>query len=267
MLPGGLLRLVRPPQISKKRTPKQPPQRHVVIDEVQSPYSGLMNDTVNEDIKEEIRGLFVGDRTLGDSFAPPLLFVAANAIWSLGPAAAVAIGAGVLVSAWRVRKGQQILYAIAGIIGVAFAAFLAVRSGRAETYFLPGILSTLAYAGGTLVTILIKRPLSGWTSWAYRRWPLDWYWRDDVRPAYSYVSWFWFGYFAVRGLGSGYLFLVEQPELLAIFKSVTSWPTILPLFYLTYRVGVAKRDSLGGPSVDEHIAGVAPPYQGGQRRF
>ncbi|MCP4967986.1 MAG: DUF3159 domain-containing protein, partial [bacterium] len=171
------------------------------------------------------------------------------------------------VALWRIRKGQQIIYAIAGIIGVAFAAFLAVRSGRAETYFLPGIVSALAYAAGTLLSILIKRPLSGWASWAYRSWPRDWYWRDDVRPAYSYVSWFWFAYFVVRGGGSAWLFAIEQPELLAVFKTLTSWPTILPLFYLTYKVGVGKRDALGGPNVDEYSAGAEPPYVGGQRRF
>lgn len=226
-----------------------------------------MTNTVDDDIREEIKSLFVGDRTLGDSFAPPLLFVLVNAVWNIELAAGVAIAAGAAVAMWRIRKGQQIIYAIAGIAGVAFAAFLALRSGRAETYFLPGIISTIAYAAGTLISILVKRPLSGWTGWAYRRWPLGWYWRDDVRPAYSYVSWFWFGYFAVRGSVSGWLFIIEQPELLAIWKSVTSWPTLLPLFYFTYRIGVKKRDELGGPNVDEYLAGAAAPYVGGQRRF
>ena len=201
-----------------------------------------MTSQVDQDIREEIRSLFVGDRTLGDSFAPPLLFVAVNAVWSLGIAAGVAVATGAAVAFWRVRRGQQIIYAVAGIVAVGFAAFLALRTGRAESYFLPGIVSALGYAGGTLLSILVKRPLSGWTSWAYRRWPLDWYWRDDVRPAYTHVSWYWFWYFLVRGVGSLWLFLIEQPEILAVWKSLTSWPTILPLLYLTYRVGVRKRD-------------------------
>ena len=226
-----------------------------------------MTTSVNDDIREEIKGLFIGDRTLGDSFAPPLLFVAVNAIWSVRPAAAVAIAAGVIVAAWRVRKGQQIVYAGAGIVAVAFAAWLAVNSDRPENYFLPGIWSTFGWAAGALVSILIKRPLSSWTSWAYRQWPLRWYWRDDVRPAYSYVSWFWFAYFLIRGVVSLWLYLAGQPEVLAIWKTLTSWPTILPLLYFTYRVGVEKRDALGGPNVDEFKAGAEPPFVGGQRRF
>ncbi|MEA2002770.1 MAG: DUF3159 domain-containing protein, partial [Actinomycetota bacterium] len=139
-----------------------------------------MTETLNDDIREEIKSLFVGDRTLGDSFAPPLLFVLVNALWSLGIAAAIAIGAGAAVALWRIRKGQQVVYAVAGIGAVGFAAFLALRSGRAESYFLPGIVSALGYTVATLLSIIFKRPLVGWASWAYRRWPLEWYWRDDV---------------------------------------------------------------------------------------
>lgn len=226
-----------------------------------------MTSTVDQDIRDEIRSLFVGERTLGDSFAPPLLFVLVNALGSLGWAAALAIAAGTGVSIWRVRHGQQIIYALAGIGAVVFAAFLAVRSGRAEDYFLPGIVSTLGWTVATLISIAVKRPLAAWTSWAYRQWPLRWYWRDDVRPAYSHVSWYWFLYFLVRGGVSAWLYVIEQPEILAIWKSLTSWPTILPLLYLTYRVGVKRRNRLGGPNVDEYQAGAKPPYEGGQRRF
>ena len=226
-----------------------------------------MNDTLNDDIRAEITALFVGDRTLGDSFAPPLLFVAANALWGLGPAAGAAGFAGVAVAAWRVRRGQNVGYAVAGIGAVAFAALLALRSGRAESYFLPGIVSAFAWAAAALVSILVRRPLAGWSSWAYRRWPLAWYWRDDVRPAYTRVSWIWLGYFAVRGGASWWLYAEGRPEALAVFKTMTSWPTILPLLILSYRVGVAHRERLGGPSVDEHVAGAPPPYEGRQRGF
>jgi hypothetical protein len=226
-----------------------------------------VTETLNDDIREEIKSLFVGDRTLGDSFAPPLLFVLVNALGNLGVAAAIAIGAGTVVALWRIRKGQQVVYAVAGIGAVGFAAFLALRTGRAESYFLPGIVSALGYTVASLLSIIFKRPLVGWASWAYRRWPLDWYWRDDVRPAYSYVTWVWFGYFLVRGAVSWWLFVEEQPELLAVFKALTSWPVILPLLYLTYRTGVKRRDRLGGPNVDEYLAGAEPPYVGRQRRF
>ncbi|NNC91792.1 MAG: hypothetical protein HKN80_04810 [Acidimicrobiia bacterium] len=88
-----------------------------------------------------------------------------------------------------------------------------------------------------------------------------------MRPAYSRVSWLWFWYFAIRGAASAWLFVAEQPEVLAVWKTITSWPTILPLLYASYRLGIAKRDALGGPNIEEHLAGVEAPYVGGQRRF
>ena len=62
-------------------------------------------------------------------------------------------------------------------------------------------------------------------------------------------------------------FAPYQPEILAVWKTITSWPIILPLLYLSVRVGMARRDALGGPNIEEHLAGAAPPYAGGQRRF
>lgn len=222
---------------------------------------------LDEELWDDLRGLFIGERTLGDSFLPPILFVAANAVWSLGWAAAVAVAAGVAVGAWRVRKGQQVVYALGGIVAVGFAALLALRSGRAETYFLPGIISAAAWAVIAAASVIVRRPLAAWSSWGFRRWPLAWYWRDDVRPAYTRVTWIWVGYFAVRFVLQWWLFAEGRPELLATAKLATSWPTILPLLVISYRVGTDRRARLAGPSVDEFLAGAEPPFVGGQRKF
>ena len=99
-----------------------------------------------EDIRADVRSLFVGERTIGDSFLAPIAFVIANALSSLGPAAAAALAVGGGVAAWRVRKGQQVTYALGGIGAIRFAAFLALRSGRPENFFLPGIVGAAAMA-------------------------------------------------------------------------------------------------------------------------
>jgi hypothetical protein len=226
-----------------------------------------VTDSLRDDIRADLKQLFVGDRTLGDSFLPPLVFVATNAVWSLGPASAAALAMGGGVAAWRIRRGQQVAYALAGIAAIGFAAFLALRSGRAETYFLPGILSAAGWAVLALISMLVRRPLAAWTSWATRRWPLAWYWRNDVRPAYTEVTAIWAFYFAGRALLQWVLFANEQPELLAAAKVATSWPLILPLLIVSYVYGTRRLDRLGGPNVAEFESGADPPFQGGQRGF
>ncbi len=222
---------------------------------------------LRDDIRDDLRGLFVGDRTIGDSFLAPVVFVVINARSSLGPAAVGALLVGTAVAMWRIRKGQQPAYAFGGIIAIGFAAALALRSGRAESYFLPGIIGAGAGAAGGLASVIARRPLAAWSSWLYRRWPLDWYWRPDVRPAYTTVTWVWIAFFATRAAVQGVLFAQERPELLAAAKVITSWPLIIPLLIATYVYGNRKLHKLGGPNVAEHLAGAPPPYEGRQRGF
>ncbi len=222
---------------------------------------------LRDDIRDDLRGLFVGDRTIGDSFLAPVVFVVVNSLSSLGPAAAAAVFVGGAVALWRIRKGQQPSYAFGGIIAIAFAAALALRSGRAETYFLPGIVGAAAGAIGGLISVVAGRPLAAWSSWFYRQWPLEWYWRPDVRPAYTSVTWVWIAFFAARAGVQGVLFAQERPEMLAAAKVLTSWPLIVPLLIASYVYGNRKLHKLGGPNVDEYLAGHQPPYAGQQRGF
>lgn len=220
-----------------------------------------------DDIRADVRSLFVGERTLGDSFLPPIVFVAVNAMASLGPASVGAVIAGSAVAAWRIRKGQKVGYALGGIGAIGFAVFLALRSGRPESFFLPGIIGAGAMAVIAVVTMAVRRPLAAWSSWSYRQWPLEWYWRPDVRPAYTMVTAIWAMYFAGRAIIQWVFYAAERPEALAIAKVATSWPTILPLLVLTYAWGNRRLHRLGGPSVAEFEGAESAPFRGSQRGF
>jgi hypothetical protein len=227
----------------------------------------MTQDHVWFDLRQDLRSLFVGDRTIGDSFLAPIAFVVVNALSSLGPATGAALAVGAGVALWRVRKGQKVTFAFGGILAIGFAAFLALRSGRAESFFLPGIVGTALMAAASVLSMVARRPLAAWSSWAQRRWPIDWYWRPDVRPAYTTVTAVWAIYFAARAGLQWYLYLAERPEALAAAKILTSWPTILPLLVATYVYGNRRLDRLGGPTVAEFTQGSTGPFSGGQRGF
>ena len=227
----------------------------------------MTNEHIWDDLRSELQGLFVGDRTLGDSFLAPVAFVVVNAFTTLFAAAVAALAVGGAVAAWRVRKGQQVSYAFGGILAIGFAAFLALRSGRAETFFLPGIIGATLLAIAAVLSMAARRPLVAWSSWAQRRWPLEWYWRPDVRPAYTAATAVWAVYFAARAGLQWYLYLTERPETLAAVRVLTSWPTLIPLLIATYVYGNRRLGQLGGPTVAEFEAGSAGPFRGGQRGF
>lgn len=227
----------------------------------------MTDSHLRQDIRDDLRSLFVGERTVGDSFLAPVVFVVVNALSSLGPASIAAVAVGVAVAGWRISRGQEPVYAFGGILAIGFAAVLALRSGRAESYFLPGIVGAAVMAVAGVVSVLARRPLAAWSSWFYRRWPIEWYWRPDVRPAYTGVTWIWILYFAMRAVVQGVLFAQERPELLAAAKVLTSWPLIVPLLIASYVYGNRKLHRLGGPNVEEFQAGAEPPFAGSQRGF
>ena len=219
------------------------------------------------ELRAELSEFLDDDRSLLDSAIAPIVFVAVNAIAGLGWAVVGAgvVGVGVLVRRIAVRGAPG--YAIGGLLATVGAALLALWLGRAEGFFLPGILANAGYVAAGVVSVVVRRPLIAWISAFTRRWPRAWYWRDDVRPAYTTVTWFWIGFWAVRGGVQLALFQAEQPEALAGVKILTGWPMGIPLVILSYVYGTRRLRSLGGPSVAEFEQGAPPPWEGQRSGF
>ncbi len=219
------------------------------------------------EIRSELSELLDNDRSLIDGAIAPIVFVAVNAVAGLGWAvvAAGVVGIGVLLN--RLRTGGAPGYAIGGLVASLGAALLALFLGRAEGFFLPGIVANAAYVTAGILSVVIRRPLMAWISMFTRRWPRTWYWRSDVRPAYTVVTWFWIVFWAIRGGVQLALFRAEQPEALAGVKILTGWPLGIPLVVLSYVYGTRRLRMLNGPSVAEFRDGTPPPWEGQQRGF
>ena len=52
-------------------------------------------------------------------------------------------------------------FVLSAVVATAIAAFFALRSGRAEDAFLPGILYSAAWGAGALVSVVVRWPLVG----------------------------------------------------------------------------------------------------------
>lgn len=219
------------------------------------------------EIYEEARALVFGTVPVADGVLPPLVFVAFNAIWGVVPAAIAGIGAALAIVAWRLVRGRPLRFALAGLFGTGLAVALAVRSGSARDYFVPGLLSGAGTTILIVASIAWRRPLVAWTSWLTRGWPIGWYWHPRVRPAYGRASWLWAGFFAVRTSAQGWLYLAGEDTALGLVRVVTGWPGLLVLLALTYYLGRRWLVALEGPSVEEYEDGSDPPWAGQQRGF
>ncbi len=220
-----------------------------------------------DEIKSELRGLMSGRAGVADGIISPIVFVGMNSVAGVQVAGATGIGVALAIVVWRLARGRALQYAVGGLFGTGLAIFLALRSGDARDYFLPGILTGIGTTVVALASIAVRRPLVAWTSWITRGWPLEWYWHPRVRPAYTRVTWLWAWFFGVRTTVQGWLFATEQTAALGVVRVITGWPGLLALLIATYVVGRTRLEALEGPSVDEFSTSAPPPWKGQTKGF
>jgi hypothetical protein len=219
------------------------------------------------EIWEELQTVFSGRVRWTDALLPPLLFLIVNAIFSFQIALWGSLGIALLFVGFRLFRRQPLRYALGGLGGVLLATIVARFVGSAEGYFLPGIVSGVLTSLLCLVSVAVRRPLVAWTSYITRRWPIDWYWHPQVRPAYSEVTLAWAIFFALRTLLQFGLFQDQAAGALGLFQLISGWPAIILLLVASYLYGIWRLGRLGGPSVEEFKAYAEPPWQGQTRGF
>ena len=141
-----------------------------------------------------------GPQGIADSSLPALAFVLTYTLNDndLSMAAWVAVAAGAVMAGYRIYRRETLQFALAGFAGVAIAAFVADRTGRAEDFFLPGLLLNAAYAAAYLISILIRIPLLGVFLGPLTGEGMSWRSDPERVRMYTRASWIWVGVFSLR---------------------------------------------------------------------
>ncbi|MET0822776.1 MAG: DUF3159 domain-containing protein [Solirubrobacterales bacterium] len=178
-----------------------------------------------------------GPQGIADSGLPALAFVLAYTVGGndLSLAVWISVAVGALITVFRVIRREPLQYALAGFVGVALSAFIADRTGKAENFFLPGLLLNAAYAGAYLVSIAIRRPLIGVLLAAVLG---EKGWREDPERVrvYTRASWIWVGVFTLRLAVQLPLYLSDSLLALGIAKTAMGLPIFVVAIWLTYLV-------------------------------
>ncbi len=140
------------------------------------------------------------------------------------------------MAAVRLVRRETLLYAFAGFAGVALSAFIADRTGRAEDFFLPGLLLNAAYAGAYLISIMIRRPLLGVLLAPILGEGKTWRQDPERLRLYTRASWIWVGVFALRLAVQLPLYLADAVLALGIAKTAMGLPIFLVAGWLTYLI-------------------------------
>ncbi len=220
---------------------------------------------VLKDLREEVRTVFKG-KTL-DALVPTLLFVLFNVWASLSVAAGVAIGSGVGLFVYRLIRKKTIWYALFGLLGVVLASGYALLAGQASDFFLPQLISGTATIFIVVLSLVIQKPIAVFLSHLTRGFPLDWYWRKDILPAYREVTLMWAVFLVARLLVLISLYTDGDIIALGWANVVLGFPMTLGVLVLSYLYGIWRLRTLKGPGVEEFTRGDAPPWKGQTKGF
>jgi hypothetical protein len=207
------------------------------------PGTGAPGDATTEQLMAQAIG---GWRGVVDSSVPGAVFLLVYLVNGnlLTPAVWAAVAAGAVIAVLRLVRRESLQQVVSGFIGIAFAAWLASRTGRAEDFYLPGILTNIAYAVGLSVSCLVGHPLIGYGVGAATGDVSGWRAVPEQRRAYALATWFFAAVFATRVAVQVPLYLAGWVGPLGVMKLLLGWPLFALAAYLSYRVvSQARRDT------------------------
>jgi hypothetical protein len=217
---------------------------------------GEMSDerTAPERDRESLTHLLGGPRGAVEGAAPSVTFVViyalAGADLTVALLAALAV-AGVVASV-RLWRRESLRLVLAGLAGVAIAAAVAARTGRAEDYFLPSLLANVGAALIWATSIVMRWPLLGVIVGAAvgqrTRWRAD----PDLLRAYSRASWIWAASFVVRAGVMVPLYLGGEVLALGVAKVVLGWPMVLVVIWASW-ITIRRTLPEGHPGIFGHV--------------
>jgi len=190
-----------------------------------------------------------GKRGIIDSGLPSLAFVIVFTMTKkLDLSLFIAVAIALVAAIARLVKRDTIQHALSGLLGVLVCAWFSRSTGKAENFFLQGMIKSGIYGVVYLVANLIRWPILGVVLGPILGENLGWR-KNPVRlRAYLLAGWVWVALFVVRLALQVPLYLANQTTALGVVTLIVGWPLFLVTLYLTW--AILKRTS---PAVEKVI--------------
>jgi len=173
-------------------------------------------------------------RGLVESLAPGLGFLIT---YTLTGELVLSVGAPVVLAVVfilvRLIQRTPVMPAVAGLIGIAASAGVALWSGRAEDNFILGFVVNGLWLGVLLVSLLVRRPVLGYLAGALAGDP-QWRSQPGTRRIATVATWLWAGLFGVRLLVQVPLYVSASIGALAGAKLIMGVPLYAAWLWVTW---------------------------------
>jgi len=183
-----------------------------------------------------------GKRGIIDSGLPSLAFVVVFTITKkLDLSLIIALVIAVAAAIARLVKRDTVQHALSGLVGVLICAWFSRSTGKAENFFLPGMIKSGIYGVVYLVANLLRWPILGLVLGPILGENLGWR-KNPIRlRAYLLSGWVWVLLFVVRLAIQVPLYFANQTTALGVATLIVGWPLFLVTIYLTW--AILKRTS------------------------
>lgn len=152
----------------------------------------------NQD-KETVIKALGGKKGLIDSGLPAVVFlVTFNLRNNLREAIVAALSLSICLAIVRLAKRDTIQHSVSGILGVLICAYFANRSGNASDFYIPKLLTNLAYGSAYLIANLVGWPLLGIVLGPLLGENFEWRKNPERKKVYTRASWIWVAMFFSR---------------------------------------------------------------------
>ncbi|MGW0663472.1 DUF3159 domain-containing protein [Streptodolium elevatio] len=180
---------------------------------------------------------FGGVRGMIDMTVPGLVFVVVFTITrTTATSAYAAVAVAAVLAGIRLMRRETLMHALGGFLGVAIAAFVAIKSGKAENFYLLGVLLSGGYAVAYMVSILVRWPLIGVVLGPILGENFTWRKNPARAAAYTKATWVWVALFVLRIVVQVPLYLADKVTWLGAAKVALGVPPWLVAIYLTWLI-------------------------------
>jgi Protein of unknown function (DUF3159) len=194
-------------------------------DEAEAVPDKAAHDTVEEAVRTQLTKALGGARGVVEAAIPTIGFTV-SWIVSKELRLSLGIGAGLALILLAVRLAQRstVQFVLNSIFGIGIAALFALRSGKAEDAFLPGILYNAGYAAAMLVSIVVRWPLVGFIIGSVTGDPTAWHRDREIVRLCSRLTWLLLIPCLVRVAVQYPLYVAGHVAWLGAAKVVMGWP-------------------------------------------
>jgi hypothetical protein len=219
--------------------------------------------TVEEVVRHRLAEGVGGLRGSIEAALPTVCFIIGwTATKRLPVSLAAAAGCVLLALVVRLVQRQTPKYALSSLFALGLAAFFALRSGRAEDAFLPGILYSCAMLAVSLVSVVTRWPMVGFVvGAAHPEDPLAWRRHGGIVRLCQRLTLVLAGLYAVRAGVMLPLYLAGQVALLGVAKIVLGWPLYLAAVAAVGAILLRGRTPLDDPAT-AGLPAAGPPAPG-----